>query len=286
MDNGRLIEWLSNLSLLGVVLFVLGTMLVAAFAGHATRRLMHLKIGAPDDSEHAQEDYIIDRMLGILALLMAFSFSMVLVRYEERRHLVVQEVNEIGTAYLRAQLLDEPYRGRLSRLLVDYTDNRIALGTGQHSGLDRQLAINGNLLNEIWATVIAARDSSNAHGVTTAILLTFNEVIDLDTERKVARQVRVPAPVLLLLYGFLILTAVVLGYVLDERRARIGAFGLFLLLSLYMSIIADLSRPTSGAILESQEPMLMLQQSLRSQAPQVFDKLNASLKADEPSDAR
>jgi hypothetical protein len=286
MDNGRLIVWLSNLSLVGVVVFVLGTMLLAAFAGHAARRIISRTVTEQDDSEHAQEGYLVGSMLGILALLMAFSFSMALDRYEERRHLVVQEANAIGTAYLRAQLLDEPYRTRLSRLLVDYTDNRIALGTGQHSGLDRQLAVNGNLLNEIWATVIAARESSNAHGISTAILLTFNEVIDLDTERKVARQVRVPAPVLLLLYGFLILTAVVLGYVLDERRARIGAFGLFLLLSLYMSIIADLSRPTSGAIQESQEPMLMLQQSLRSQAPEVFDKLNASLKADEPSNAR
>ena len=74
-------------------------------------------------------------------------------------------------------------------------------------------------------------------------MITFNEVIDLDTERKVARQVRVPAPVLLLLYGFLIMTAAVLGYVLDERRARIGAFVLFVLLSLYVGIIADLNRP-------------------------------------------
>ena len=105
--------------------------------------------------------------------------------------------------------------------------------------------------------------------------MTFNEVIDLDTERKIARQVRVPAPVLLLLYGFLILTAAVLGYVLEERRARIGVFVLFILLSSYVSIIADLNRPTSGNIKESQEAMLMLQRSLRSQPPRVFDRFAA-----------
>src|SRR4051794_670555 len=123
MDNGRLIEWLSKLSLLGVVVFVLGTMLCVAFAGHATRRIINRTEKGQDDSEHAQEGYLVGSMLGILALLMAFSFSMALDRYEERRHLVVQEANAIGTAYLRAQLLDEPYRGRLSKLLVDYTDN-------------------------------------------------------------------------------------------------------------------------------------------------------------------
>jgi hypothetical protein len=187
---------------------------------------------------------------------------------------------------LRTQLLDEPHRGRLSGLLVAYTDNRIALGTGEHSGLDRQLAINDKLLTDIWAAVTAARDSANAHGITTAILITFNEVIDLDTERKVARQVRVPAPVLFLLYGFLILTAAVLGYVLEERRARLGVFVLFILLSLYVSIIADLNRPTSGNIKESQEPMFMLRQSLKSQPPQAFDKFNAAREATRASNAR
>ena len=84
--------------------------------------------------DHNQEGYLVGSLLGFLALLMAFSFSMALDRYEERRHLVIQEANAIGTAYLRTQLLDEPHRGRLSGLLVAYTDNRIALGTGVTRG--------------------------------------------------------------------------------------------------------------------------------------------------------
>ena len=283
MQGGWVTDWLSALSLRGLILFVFVSMLLAAFAGHAVHRWVRHRDDAADKEEHNQESYLVGSMIGILALLMAFSFSMALDRYEERRHLVIQEANAIGTSYLRAQLLDEPHRGRLSRLLVEYTDNRIALGTGNHAGLDRQLAVNDKLLTDIWAAVVAARDSANSHGVTTAILITFNEVIDLDTERKVARQVRVPAPVLLLLYGFLILTAAVLGYVLEERRARIGVVVLFILLSLYVSIIADLNRPTSGSITESQEPMLMLRQSLRSQPPESFNKFSAQ--ASVPSNA-
>jgi hypothetical protein len=267
MQGGGLTDWLSNLSLTGVVLFVLVTMLMAASAGHGFRRLAKAR-----EEEHGQESYLVGSMLGVLALLMAFSFSMALDRYEERRHLVVQEANAIGTAYLRTQLLDEPHRERLSDLLVRYADNRVALGTGEYSGLERQLEINDQLLTSIWAAVAAARDSADAHGISTPILATFNEVIDLDTERKVARQVRVPVPVMLLLYGFLILTAAVLGYVLEESRAKLGAFALFLLLSLYVSIIADLNRPASGNIRESQEAMLMLQRSLRAQPPAAFDR--------------
>lgn len=276
------IDWLSNLSLVGVVLFVLATMLLSALAGHGVRRLAN----AGDEPEHSQESYLVGAILGLLALLMAFTFSMALQRYEERRHLVVQEANAIGTAYLRTQLLDEPHRARLSGLLVRYTDNRIALGTGTHDGLERQLALNDTLLTEIWAGVIVAGASAEARGISTPILLTFNEVIDLDTERKIARQVRVPAPVMLLLYGFLILTAAVLGYVLEERRAWLGASALFLLLAIYVSIIADLNRPSSGNIRESQEAMLMLQRSLRAQPPQLFDRFASSGPTAAADDAR
>jgi hypothetical protein len=286
MRGGWLSNWLSSLPLTGLTLFVLITMLLAAFVGHAVHRWIRRRAKAGEKEDHNQESYLVGSMLGFLALLMAFSFSMALDRYEERRHLVIQEANAIGTAYLRTQLLDEPHRGRLSGLLVAYTDNRIALGTGNHAGLDRQLAMNDRLLTDIWAAVTAARDSANAHGITTAILITFNEVIDLDTERKVARQVRVPAPVLMLLYWFLIMTAVVVGYVLDERRARLGAFVLFVLLSMYVSIIADLNRPASGNIKESQEPMLMLRQSLKSQPPEAFDKFRAPRQPAVQSNAR
>jgi hypothetical protein len=275
MQGGWFADWLTGLSLTGLILVIFGSMLLAAFAGHFVHAGVRRGDRAGDQEGHNQESYLVGGMIGILGLLMAFSFSMALDRYEERRHLVVQEANAIGTAYLRSQLLDEPHRSRLSALLVGYTDNRVALGTGNHVGLAGQLALNDKLLTDMWAAVVAARDSANSHGVTTAILMTFNEVIDLDTERKVARQVRVPAPVLLFLYGFLILTAAVLGYVLEERQALIGVVVLFVLLSLYVSIIADLNRPTSGNITESQEPMLMLQRSLKSQPPQAFDQFNA-----------
>lgn len=270
--EGWLTSWLSGLPLTALAVFVLASMLAAALAGYAVRQLRRRLAPEREASEHSQESYLIGGMLGVLALLLAFSFSMAVERYEERRHLVVQEANAIGTSYLRAQLLDEPHRSRLSHLLVEYTDNRIALGTAKGEQARRQLVVNDTLLTQIWAAVTAARDSAQAHGISVSILTTYNELIDLDTERKVARLVKVPAPVLLLMYAFLLVTAAVLGFVLEERRAWFGACVLFLLLSLYVSIIADLNRPASGSIQESQEPMLMLKDSLLKQPPAVFDR--------------
>lgn len=274
---GQLAEWLAGLSLLGVALAVLGSMLLTYVVGQLIRSWEIRRAQRRENEvEHSQESYLVGSMLGLLALLLAFSFSMALDRYEERRQLVVQEANAIGTAYLRAQLLDEPHRTRLSRLLVRYTENRIVLAAASRESLAPLLAENDRLLTALWGGVVAARDNALARGISTPLQMTFNEVIDLDTERKVARQVRVPAPVLLLLYGFLLLTALVLGYVLEDRRGRIGAAALFILLALYVSIIADLSRPGSGSIRESQEPMLMLQASLKAQPPIVFDRFGTA----------
>src|SRR5215469_14965767 len=69
----------------------------------------------------AFDGFIVSAVLGLLALLLGFTFSLAIQRFEERRQLVMQEANAIGTAYLRAQLLDSPHRERLSRLIVDYT---------------------------------------------------------------------------------------------------------------------------------------------------------------------
>ena len=276
MESWSFIVWLSGLSLTGVILFVLISLTLASLAGYFVRRVELRRAARREEVvEHSQESYLVGSMLGLLALLLAFSFSMALDRYEERRHLVVQEANAIGTAYLRAQMLDEPHRSRLSGLLVEYTDNRIELASAAPGRGGPLLARNDRLLTDIWAAVAASRESALRHGITTALLMTYNEVIDLDTERKVARQMRVPAAVLLLLYGFLMLTALVLGYVLEERRGRMGASVLFLILSLYIGIISDLSRPAAGSIIESQEPMLMLRQSMKAQPPAAFDRFRS-----------
>jgi len=285
MDNWSFAEWLSLLSVRGVFTLVFASMVAAGVVGHFCHRLA-VRYRMREQAGNNQESYLVSGMLGLLALLLAFTFSMALSRYEERRHLVLEDANAIGTAYLRAQLLDEPHRTRLSAILVAYTDNRIELSQGNSARPRELLAKNDALLTELWAAVVASRDSALRHGVSTALLLSYNQLIDLDTSRKVARQVRVPGPVLLYLYAFLILTALVLGFVLNDHRSRAGAAVLFLLLALYVGILDDISRPVSGNIRESQRPLLILRDSLKAQPPAVFDRFaqpeNARAIADRP----
>jgi hypothetical protein len=253
---------------------VLAIMLFGIGAGVALHRWQAGK-GSPQPQESeesvAQEGYLTGAVLGTLGLLLAFSFGMVINRYETRRELVVQEANAIGTAYLRTQLLDEPYRTRLSQLLVDYAANRIDVASTEEGADNPYLKTNDRLLTEIWAEVKASRESALSHGLTTALLQTFNEVIDLDTERKVAWELRLPPDILALLISYIVVTSVVIGYQIDGPRGRRAALVLFALLALSIAVITDINRPMTGQSRESQKPMLMLLQSLRSQPPAVFD---------------
>ncbi|HYX47554.1 MAG TPA: hypothetical protein VE820_12130, partial [Sphingomicrobium sp.] len=103
------------------------------------------------------------------------------------------------------------------------------------------------------------------------LLLAFNEMIDHDTLRKSARVTRLPGMVMVMLCTFLVVTAAVVGFVLTGRRQQMIAVIMFLLLTLAISIIVDLNRPTSGTIVESQEPML-LTRKLLAQPRTDFDQ--------------
>jgi hypothetical protein len=268
--------WLSNLSIVATGIVTLAVLMVAAGVGQLIRRGQARRSQGEEresDPSIAQEGYLLSSALGLLGLLLAFTFSMVINRYETRRELVTREANAIGTAYLRAQMLDEPHRSRLTGLLIAYTKNRLELASAEDQTV--YLATNDRLLTEIWAAVSAARESALQHGLTTSLLQTYNEVIDLDTERKLAWEVRIPNEVLLLLLLFLAVTAGVAGHQVDGPRGKRAAMMLFVLLALSITVITDINRPMSGSARESQRAMEMLLASLKAQPPRVFDRFKA-----------
>ena len=267
----------SDFSILASGIGTLALMLVAAALGWWLRKLQTRgkRHSATESGESvAQEGYLLGSALGLLGLLLAFSFGMVLSRYEARRELVVKEANAIGTAYLRAQLLDDPFRTRLSNLLVDYTQNRIQLAEAA-GDTSAYAARNDRMLTDIWANVSAARESALAHGTTTALLVAFNEMIDLEAERKTAWGLRLPREVALLLLLYLAITGVLVGHQVDGPRGRRAAFVLSISIALSIAVMADLNRPQSGNARESQAPMEMLLKSLRDQPPAVFDRIDS-----------
>lgn len=268
MDQGlvRLFD-ATPIWLVGVL--VLTAMTATAAIGRVIARFGDDRAGDPSSGA---ESFIVSGVLGLLALLVGFTFSLSVERYETRRGLVLEEANAIGTAYLRAQLLGEPHRGRVSEILVDYTGNRVALGQARAGRAPALVRANDRLLTDLWTEVVAAYPGIRDSEFAGSFLESVNTVIDLDAARKVARDAHVPPTVFLLLFVYQISSAGVLGYVVSNVRSIVLAGMLFSLFTLAMLLVIDIDRPLGGAVTESQRPMEMLQATLKAQPPAAFDR--------------
>jgi len=104
--------------------------------------------------------------------------------------------------------------------------------------------------------------------------MTFNEVIDLDAERKIAWGLTLPVEVPILLALYLVIAGALVGHQVDGPRGRRAAAALFVSIALSITVMVDLNRPAGGWARESQQPMELLLQSLKAQTPAMFDRFN------------
>jgi hypothetical protein len=199
-------------------------------------------------------------VLGLLALMIGFTFAMALARFEARRDAVLNEANAIGTTALRARLFPEPHRTESLKLLREYVKIRLDVTDDQVSRKEQVAAIDrSNVLQEaLWqqAKAMAAKDSGMVP--TGLFIQTLNEMIDNHGKRLAALRNRVPNIVLLSLFGIAAVAGGFTGYAtgLDARRARLPVYLIGLLVSVVILLILDLDRPSSGFIKVSQQPMV------------------------------
>jgi hypothetical protein len=206
------------------------------------------------DEETNYDGYIVSGVVGLLALLMSFTFGLAVDRFDARRVMVLTESNAIGTTYLRAQTFPEPHRAELSRLLTRYVDVRLAVAKTTDLGqVQRLLDESSTLQASMWAQTIAAiapmRDD-----VASSFMETMNETIDDAAARKAARMAHVPQRVFVILIVYMLMTAGVMGYVIAERR-RGAVLTLLALLTISYMLIIDIDSPNRGRVRESQAPM-------------------------------
>lgn len=277
--------WMNVTPIPLIALILIVAMLLAALGGGWMGRRRRQDAEQPDapEDEDTQEGFIISAVLGLLALLLGFTFALAVDRYDARRVLVLDEANAIGTSYLRAQLLEEPHRSRMSAILHDYTANRVALGQAP-SVSDRAplLKRNDQLIQDLWSATAASFDSVRGLDFSTSLLETVNAVIDFDSARKTARFARVPVAVFVVLFLYVLATAGMLGYMTRTAR-NMGHTAVFIgLLGMSLLLIVDIDGPTTGWIRESQFPMQMLQDTLQQTPPGTYDRWRSASVAAPP----
>jgi hypothetical protein len=254
-------EWLYGLNLWLVFGITTVLLVVSTEVGF---RLGNKKNG--EDSDQSQISTLESAVLGLLALLLAFTFSMALSRYDARKQLVLAEANAIGTASLRAQLLPPPYDKEIANLLRQYVDVRLEFYGADldESGLREAGEKTERLHQQIWSYAISLSARDERAGSIRLFIESINEVIDLHEERLTALRDHVPETVFLTLY---LVAAVGLGFVgyargFSGRRHFLVTLILAILISTVITLIADLDRPRRGLIKVSQQSMLDLRQSL------------------------
>ncbi|HBK04399.1 MAG TPA: hypothetical protein DDZ81_00905 [Acetobacteraceae bacterium] len=204
--------------------------------------------------------------LGLLALLIGFTFAMALNRFDTRLKGVLEEANAISTTELRARLLPEPQATEARKLLGDYAKVRIDLirGPGDSASLDRAVHRSTELQAELWRSAVAA-SAADPRSVSTGLFVnSLNEMIDLQEIRLAAGRNRVPPAVLLLLDGVAIVAIGLSSYVggLAGRWGRIPHTILALMIGIVIAMVADIDRSRSGLITVSQQTMLNLETSV------------------------
>jgi hypothetical protein len=223
-----------------------------------------------DEPAKTQSFTVTAASFGFLALLLAFASSSAGARFDTRRQLAVDEANAIGTTYLRAQLLPEPYGSEAASLLRDYVDVRVewyrALDDGER--LDEANEVTEAYQQQLWAQAVAAGQEDPRAETYSLFTQSLNEVIDLHTKRLAGVENRIPPTYLYLLLVGGVLSVVALGYGagLGNRRNILGRILVSLLVVLVIFVVVDLDRPGGGVIEEGQRSMLRLQESLHEPA--------------------
>lgn len=207
---------------------------------------------------------VVGAILGLMAFLLAITVGMAADRFDNRRGLVLAETNAIGTAYLRAGYLTEPASAESQALLREYVPLRIA--GSNLAELEAALVRAEEVQAELWAI---AEDVARTEGsdVVALYIESVNEVIDLHTSRFVAGvYARVPASVLWLLVGGVILSLGLVGYNagLDRKRNPLISIVLIISLGAVMWLVVDLDRPRDGLLQTSQQPLIDLQEKLEA----------------------
>jgi thiamine monophosphate kinase len=119
-------------------------------------------------------------VLGLLALMIGFTFAMALSRFEARRDAVLNEANAIGTTALRARLLPEPQRTEALKLLREYVKIRLDITQRPVSETELMAAIDrsNGLQEALWQQAMAVAAKDNRLVPTGLFIQALNEMID------------------------------------------------------------------------------------------------------------
>ena len=196
-------------------------------------------------------------------MILAFSFSGALTRFDARRHLVVEEANDIGTAWLRIALLPAETQLHMRDLFRRYLDSRIEVyrKIPQMQAVNAELVRSANLQSEIWALAVSSSQETGTAPAPMLLLPALNAMFDITTTRTEAAKLHPPLITFAMLGALTLACSLFAGYDMSIRRRlnALHSIAFALTLSATAYVIVDLEYPRLGFIKVSDSDQLLVE---------------------------
>jgi hypothetical protein len=223
----------------------------------------HLKL---DKDVEKDMSVILGSALTLLGLIIGFSFSMAVSRYDQRKNLEEEEANAIGTEYSRADLLPSADAARVRALLTDYTKQRILFYvTRNEEELQKINAQTAQLQTQLWSAVLPAA-AAHPTQIVALVVSGMNDVLNSQGYTQAAWWNRIPISAWSLLTVISICCHLLLGYSagVSGKKAHM-LLALPFLTSVSFFLIADIDSPRGGIIRVSAQNLVSTLDSMRPQ---------------------
>ncbi len=244
-----------------VLLASFATMWISAqVGGYFRRRQTNI-----DDKAQEDRDMVVTATLTLLGLIIGFSFSMAIGRYDQRKNYEEAEANAIGTEWVRADLLPADDAATVRKLLREYLNERILFYQASFSELPQINQRTADLQAKLWA---ALNSPVKSEPTTVAALIAsgMNDVLNSQGYTQAAWWNRIPAGAWILMVLIAICSNFLVGY---GTHSTSNSFLRFLVLPIILSIaffmISDIDSPRRGVIRVVPQNLIALQQSLPRQ---------------------
>ena len=222
-----------NLPLWAVYLLIVLLILISIRGGMVYFRYRKKKFPKEDDSSI---NTIVGATLGLLAFMLAFTFGLSSSRFEARKQFLLEEVNSIETAWLRAGLMNDPYAEQLQKQLVEYTEIRIWF-VEDKSRINEAITRSEEIQNKIWAIVTeVVQQDGGKNPINSLLVGAVNDMFDNQTNRIAKGAIdHIPDLIWIALLALIVISMFEVGYLLGKTKK--SNWVLILALSLSFSAI-------------------------------------------------
>lgn len=224
--------------------------------------IFHARYGELNESTLEDFKVVLGATLTLLGLIIGFTFSMAVSRYDQRKNLEEEEANAIGTEYLRADFLPAANAAKVRGLLKRYLDQRILFYKAPEAHLLEQNSLQTTQLQkELWSEV-KGPTSEQLTPVAALVAQGMNDVLNSQGYTQAAWWNRIPVAAWGLLITIGMFCNMLIGYLAHDRKA-FPFWILPIILAISLFLVADIDSPGHGVIRVSSQNLESLANSLR-----------------------